>query len=83
MNWVSLVNGLRLFSLFIFAIGSLGLRLNWFEDYAVLSKDAINKTLIFVIVIYGILYIVELKLIVKQKNKELAMLKTRLLQHEK
>ena len=83
MNWVSLVNGLRLFSLFIFAVGSLGLRLNWFEDYAVLSKDAINKTLIFVIVIYGILYIVELKLIVKQKNKELAMLKTRLLQHEK
>jgi hypothetical protein len=83
MNWIALLSGLRTFLLVIFAFAILSLRFEWFGNNALLTEDVLNNTKSLAVIIYGILYIIELKLILKQKDNELAKLKTRLLQYEK
>lgn len=83
MNWITLLSGFRTFLLLIFAFAILSLRFDWFENNAILTEDVLSKTKSLAIVTYGIFYIIELKLIVKLKDNELAKLKTKLLQYEK
>jgi hypothetical protein len=83
MNRVSILSGFRTVLLLIFAFAFLSIRLDLFENHVIFTEEVLRNLTNLVVVIYGILYIVELKLIVKQKDKMLAMLNTRLLQYEK
>jgi hypothetical protein len=83
MNWVFLLSGFRIFLLLIFAFASLSRGLDVFENHALLTEEVLRNIKNMAIVIYGILYIVELKLIVKQKDYEFMVLNTRSLQYAK
>jgi hypothetical protein len=83
MNWVSLLTGFRIFLLMIFAFALLCSERDWFGNSTMLTHEVLRNIENSAIIIYGIVYIIQLKLMVKQKDDALAVLKTRLLEYEK
>lgn len=82
MNWITVLAGIRTFLLVIFSFSFLSLRLGWFQNTGVMTKEVLNDIINLTVIVFGIFYIMELKLKLKQKDTQLAKLKTKLLQYE-
>lgn len=82
MNWITVLAGIRTFLLVIFSFTFLSLRLGWFQNSGVLTEEVLNDIINLTVIVFGVLYILELKLKLKQKDTQLAKLKTKLLQYE-
>ncbi len=78
MKWRSFINNLKLLMLLIFMIAALSRRFGWFESFNTLDAVTLNEIEKLSVLFYGILYIIELRMTVKQKDKEIIHLKTQL-----
>lgn len=82
-NWISILSTLRTITIFIWAIAFFSFKFGWFDDLEIINSQLLKNIKNLSIILYLILYLFELRLTIKQKNDELAELKTKLLQYEK
>lgn len=78
MKWASLLSNLKIVFLLIFIIAALGNRLGWFDSVTSLNEDTLDDIKYVAILFYAIVYIFELKITVRQKDKEITELKSQL-----
>ena len=78
MNWTGLLSGLRIVLLIIFAVSAIGLRLGWFDSVSFLTDDNLKGLRYLSLLLYAIVYIIELKLTIRGKNNEINTLKSQL-----
>lgn len=83
MNWIIILNNLRAICLLVFVLAYMSHRFNWFESIEMLNKENLNSFRNLAIVLYGLFYIIELKLKLKEKDNIIAKLKTKLLSYER
>ncbi len=82
MNWISTLSSLRIVLLIVFVLTSLGQRLNWFESIELMTAETLTMIRYLLILIYGVIYIIELKISLKHKNNEIKELKVKLNRNE-
>jgi len=83
INWIKLTNNLRYLFLILYVLCVLIITFNWYKNFEFLNSVDLNKIGILFIIVYSVLYVIELKLTIKLKNSEIADLKSQLLIYEK
>ena len=78
MNWHSIFSRLKFYMLLIFAVAFMGEKFEWFKSFEALNEAILNDIISFAVVLYGVFYIGELRVVLKQKNQEITSLKTQL-----
>lgn len=82
-NWIRILSILKTTAMLVWAFAFFSDRLNWFVDSETLTPQVLKNLKYFGIFLYFLFYQFELRLSIKQKNAEIAKLKTKLLQYEK
>lgn len=83
MNWTSVFRNLRIFVLGLFVLSYLIQRFHFIEFEGFLTEDKLRTINIFAVLTYGILYILELKFLVKEKENVITELQSKLDTYEK
>ncbi|WP_299524834.1 hypothetical protein [Winogradskyella sp.] len=82
-NWISVLGTLKVIAILVWAFAFLSSRLGWFDDSEIITQQILKNLKYLGIILYLILYLFELRLTVKQKDTEIAKLKTKLLEYER
>ncbi|MCB0398810.1 MAG: hypothetical protein KDD26_04155 [Winogradskyella sp.] len=83
INWISVLSMLRTIALLIWVLAFFSFKFGWFDDSEFITSKLVKDIRNLGVISYLILYLFELRLTVKQKNDEIAKLKTKLLVYEK
>jgi len=78
MNWIGILSKFRIIILIVFAGIWAAFKFNWLDEYSTLSSEDMGALKVLIILLYAIVYIIELKLTVKDREKEIHNLKTQI-----
>jgi len=82
-KWIKVIEYFRTFLLVAFALPIMAQYFNWFKDSDFFTKDKLDTLKNIAILLYILVYIIELRIKLRHKDNEIARLKTLLLQYEK
>jgi hypothetical protein len=83
INWLVILKNLKFIALVVWGLTSLSTTLNWFQNSEIFTLELLNTLKYLGLILYLIFYLLQLRFTLKQKNHEIAILKTKLLQYEK
>ncbi|MBO3117905.1 hypothetical protein J4050_14205 [Winogradskyella sp. DF17] len=82
-KWIKIIEYFRTALLLAFAFPIIAQYFHWIKDSEFFTKDKLEDIKNIAILLYIIVYIIELRVKLKYKDNEIANLKTRLLHYEK
>jgi Ca2+/H+ antiporter len=82
-KWLKISEHLRTVLLLAFALPVMALYFDWFKDSDFFTIRRLNNIKNLAILLYIIVYVVELRMKLKQQALEIEKLKTKLLRYEK
>lgn len=82
-TWLRISEYLRTILLLGFIFPIVSIYFNWFKDSTSFSRETLHDIKNIAILLYIIVYVIELRLKISDKNIEIAKLKTKLLEYEK
>ncbi|WP_299127894.1 hypothetical protein [uncultured Winogradskyella sp.] len=81
-KWISILSYLKTIAILLWAFTFLSHQFNWFENVNLIATDSLKDFRNLAVVLYMIVYLIELRLTVKEKTIEIAKLKTKLSHYE-